>query len=1018
MAKASRDYSAQTIKILFGQASHCAYPSCTQPLILPAKGVAEEMVLAQICHIIAASDDGPRGDPSMAPGARNEPDNLLLMCPTHHRVVDVQFDAYPAPLLREWKAFQQRETINLAPYRAAIARHLDGELSLGALFRRRDGAPPAEPQLESVKRDATVAHNLSEVMALLDQPIVAIIGGSGSGKTTLLHQLAIATSEVAEQPVAGSRDGALPLLVNCSRFAGSLPALIASEARNNTGIAIDLDGMQSVDFPLNLYCDDFQYCPDKKAFLEQLRALTYQHPGVRCVLLTHELPDYAVLERFGVASYRIANLDNDGLLDLFMGFMDEEAAEALLDDLTVRGEVEAFRQPVLAALVAVARADAPIEGATSATSLRRGELLRRVIRDGVLAEWVASRSPNLTSPHAEALADRLADIAAWLVRADKEFLPEVEFATLSAGDSSGLIGLGVSCGLLRRHEQEIGFAHAAIRDYFAAEWLLTAPPRRVAGAWFSTSWHGALKNFASLWPIDAKRLFWLRLSGWTSLQLISILRVFPNSFATRLFYLMLEFAAESRLDEAWLQLGIFNQYRRGHTFLDEKSATPHPLVIGGWEDQIAHVYRLFGRLRRPEIDQWLRTEGNRRYTIHGIRQEMTEAGLETLLRSVGSTNDGIANDITVELAFEYPKAMLRRVFDRLVADPEIRHARLLRMIAKACRIRRSYPRDAGSRHEGRRDRIGTVLSTDPYWRDLLLTLLLYSEDDNLADAAGDLLRCLKSRGWLRDDVEAILLYALQAGEELARRRATWMLIYGRGDDSRAALIRAVREDDDLLVSVNACSSLLYRDTENAPAHYLAVLQRWGRLDGARWEAEKAEIARTVTAWVEEKGHKPYKKYVRTFLAYLRCGQDTFERMVAADGIDRILGRVIANELRAALETEPDDALRSHIAEHWATRREITTDEVMSYLLASPEAALRSLAAAMVRRRLDDPSSEVQDMIRQSAANEVDAQVRYDLVGALDYLKIRHQMRRRPQSGAEDDESEIEDTEAPAAQGNT
>jgi hypothetical protein len=826
---------------------------------------------------------------------------------------------------------------------------------------------------------------------LLDEPIVAVIGVSGSGKTTLLHQAAIAASDVAERPAAGSRDGALPLLVNCRRFAGSLPALIASEARINTGITIDLDGMQGVYFAFNLFCDDFQYCSDKKALVEQLRALTHQHPGARCILLTHELPDYSVLERFGVVSYRIANLDDDGMLDLFLGFMEEEAAEALLDDLNVCGEVEAFRQPVLAALVAVAYAESPTDGAASSIRLRRGELLRRVIRDGIIGGWVASCSPDLASPQAAAVANSLADIAAFLVRSDKEFVPEPELGALVVGASSGLIDISVSCGLMHRHEQEIGFAHAAIRDYFAAEWLLRAPRWQVVGVWFSTRWHGALKDFASLCPGDAKRLFWLRLSGWASLRLIAILRSVPNSFATRVFYMMLEFAAESRIEEAWLKIEIFNLYRRGKTFLDEKSAPPHPLYIGGWEDQIAHVYRLFGRFRRPEIDEWLRTEGNLRYTIHGIRQDKTEVGLETLLRKVGSVDDGIANDTAVELAFEYPKAMLRNVFNRLLADPEIGHARLLRLIVKACGINRFHPRLAQFSQGGRRERIGTILSTDFYWRDLMVTLVLESKADNLADAAGEVLRCLRPPGLLREDVEAILLRALKAGNNLARRRAAKMLVYGTGDDSRAALVRAVREDEDPCVSVRACDSLVYRDIANAPAHYLAVLRRWGELNRVRWQSEKAAIASTATAWVEEKGHKPYKRIVYAFLAYLRCGQNTFERLVAAYGINRIPGRVIANQLHAALEIEPDDALRGKLAMLWAVRGEITTDEAVCYLLASTDAAFRSLAADTVCRRRDDPSNEVEDLIRRLAENEEDARVRRDLDHALDHLKSAPKM---------------------------
>jgi hypothetical protein len=970
--------------------------------------MADEIVLAQICHIIAASDDGPRGDPCMSLKARNEHENLLLMCPTHHVIVDTQHAAYPAPLLREWKALSQRETIaGLAAYRAAIARYLAGELTEGALFRRNAEAAPIEPRLQAMGRDAVVAHNLEETMARLDEPLAAVIGGSGSGKTTLLHQMALAASEARVPSEASNRGGALPLVINCSRFAGSLPALIASEARNLTGIEIDLDGVQGLDFPLNLYCDDFQYCPDKKTLLEQLRAFNHQHKGARCTLFTHELTHYRALERFNVAAYRIADLDDDGMLDLFKGFIDEEAAEALLDDLAGRGEAEAIRQPVLAALVATAHRDIRSDGGTRSTPLRRGELLRRVISDGLLTQWVAVRSPDLSSPHAQQTRQFLAEVAAKLVEADKESLPQDELIASKSDAPDRSVAIGIASGLLRRHEEELGFAHAVIRDYFAAEWMLEAPPRQVVSAWFATRWHAALRNFASLWVPDPQRLFWLRVSGWASLRLITVLRVFPNGFATRLFYLMLEFAAESRLDEPWLQLGIFRRYRFRSTFLDEKSADPHPVIIGGWEDKVAHVYRLFGRLHHPVIDRWLRTEGRRRYTIHGIRQDTSEAGLEALLRGLGSDGDGIANDVSIELAFEYPKAMLRCVFDRLLADPSVHHARMLRMVAKARHVRKDYPRGPQLRRASGRDRIGRVLSGDSYWRDRMLGLLLDAEEDALAGSAADVLRCFEDSGWLRDDVERPLVQALRSGKVLARRRAAMYLVYGQSDDSLATLVETVRGDADRTASVTACDSLLYRDVYHAPEYYLALLRRWGNLDGARWQTEQAAISRKVAEWATEKNNKRYKKYVRNFLAYLECGGGAFERIVASHGINRILGRVIADALHAALEKETDDVTRNQIAELWATRHEITTDEAIRYLLSSPSRALRSLAAEMVRRRQDDPSDEMVEFIRQSAASDEDSQVRYDLGCALDYLEVRNRIRARPFEDDDEDRTRPE-----------
>ena len=102
--KYSRSYSQTTLKILFALSrNECAEPSCTNPVILAKTEYDEEAVSAQIAHIYAINDDGPRGKPNLTQEERNHHRNLLLLCPTHHVSVDKQYNTYPATLLQEWK---------------------------------------------------------------------------------------------------------------------------------------------------------------------------------------------------------------------------------------------------------------------------------------------------------------------------------------------------------------------------------------------------------------------------------------------------------------------------------------------------------------------------------------------------------------------------------------------------------------------------------------------------------------------------------------------------------------------------------------------------------------------------------------------------------------------------------------------------------------------------------------------------------------------------------------------------
>jgi hypothetical protein len=56
-----RNYTLPAIKTLFGEASRCAYPGCSEPLIFRDRGRAT--AIAEIAHIRSESPNGPRHDP-------------------------------------------------------------------------------------------------------------------------------------------------------------------------------------------------------------------------------------------------------------------------------------------------------------------------------------------------------------------------------------------------------------------------------------------------------------------------------------------------------------------------------------------------------------------------------------------------------------------------------------------------------------------------------------------------------------------------------------------------------------------------------------------------------------------------------------------------------------------------------------------------------------------------------------------------------------------------------------------
>jgi hypothetical protein len=66
--------------------------------------VQGDTIIGEVCHISAASPNGPRYDPQQSPAERHGFDNLILLCANHHLVIDDDPEAYTVERLRKMKA--------------------------------------------------------------------------------------------------------------------------------------------------------------------------------------------------------------------------------------------------------------------------------------------------------------------------------------------------------------------------------------------------------------------------------------------------------------------------------------------------------------------------------------------------------------------------------------------------------------------------------------------------------------------------------------------------------------------------------------------------------------------------------------------------------------------------------------------------------------------------------------------------------------------------------------------------
>jgi hypothetical protein len=103
-----RSYSQKDLKVLWGAQARCAFPGCREKLVVEATEQDTAKPIGKICHIIAHSDDGPRGDPDFPVEDRDNPDNLILLCGTHHDCIDVHENTYTSEDIRQWKVDHER----------------------------------------------------------------------------------------------------------------------------------------------------------------------------------------------------------------------------------------------------------------------------------------------------------------------------------------------------------------------------------------------------------------------------------------------------------------------------------------------------------------------------------------------------------------------------------------------------------------------------------------------------------------------------------------------------------------------------------------------------------------------------------------------------------------------------------------------------------------------------------------------------------------------------------------------
>ena len=102
--------SHATEKALFAlSGNQCAHPNCSQRLTHRPGPCATTSVVGEVCHIHGRKRGSPRWKPELTDEQIHDSSNLILLCPTHHTIVDNHPETYTADVLRTWKNDRERK---------------------------------------------------------------------------------------------------------------------------------------------------------------------------------------------------------------------------------------------------------------------------------------------------------------------------------------------------------------------------------------------------------------------------------------------------------------------------------------------------------------------------------------------------------------------------------------------------------------------------------------------------------------------------------------------------------------------------------------------------------------------------------------------------------------------------------------------------------------------------------------------------------------------------------------------
>ncbi len=116
--------------LLLKSGNRCAFPNCPKVLFKDGDNPEDAVNRSEIAHIVAQSEDGPRGKYPLPLEERDKESNLILLCEEHHHLVDDKSKVpfYTVERLRQYK--EDHEAKILEATGKTVTKHIDQQASI------------------------------------------------------------------------------------------------------------------------------------------------------------------------------------------------------------------------------------------------------------------------------------------------------------------------------------------------------------------------------------------------------------------------------------------------------------------------------------------------------------------------------------------------------------------------------------------------------------------------------------------------------------------------------------------------------------------------------------------------------------------------------------------------------------------------------------------------------------------------------------------------------------------------